>query len=81
MRAGVSGLRHDGWTLFDALGSVPMLVLRGELSDILAQTTLDAMLDRYPRMSGASIRHRGYAPLLDEPDAVQAIREFLVRVS
>lgn len=79
-RAGVSGLRDDPWTLFDALENVPMLVLRGELSDILAQATLDAMHARYPQMTSAVIANRGHPPLLDEPDAVAAIAEFLNRV-
>ncbi len=76
-RAGVSGLRHDPWLLFDALRRVPTLVIRGAISDILSAETLLKMEQRHPRLRTATVRNRGHAPLLDEPEAVDAITVFL----
>jgi pimeloyl-ACP methyl ester carboxylesterase len=75
-RAGVSGLQHDPWALFDALHDMPTLVLRGETSDILAQATVEKMRARYPQLTSATIRNRGHAPLLNEPDSIAAISGF-----
>jgi len=77
VRAGVSGLHDDPWELFDALAVTPTLLLRGEFSDVLAQATVEKMRGRYARLTAATIRNRGHAPLLDEPDSVAAIGGFL----
>ena len=75
-RAGVSGLRHDPWALFDALAHIPTLILRGEHSDILAHATVVKMHARYPMLTSATVKNRGHAPLLNEPDSIAAIAAF-----
>ncbi len=77
LRRGVSGLAHDGWALFDALRDVPVLALRGALSDVLSRETLMRMLGRYPGMTGLNIGNRGHVPLLNEPEAKDGIGRFL----
>lgn len=79
-RAGVSGLRGDPWELFDALAALPVLVLRGELSDILNETIVDRMRARLAQMQTATVADRGHVPLLDEPESVDAITRFLATV-
>lgn len=76
-REGVSGLRQDPWQLFDALRNIPLLVLRGELSDILAIETLEKMRKRKPDLTAVIVKNRGHAPYLDEPEAIDAIEKFL----
>lgn len=76
-REGVSGLRQDPWQLFDALRPVPLLVLRGELSDLLSKATLEKMRIRKPDLRTETVRNRGHAPYLDEPEAIDAIEIFL----
>ncbi|HEY1089655.1 MAG TPA: alpha/beta hydrolase [Burkholderiaceae bacterium] len=65
------------WPLFDMLGARPVLALRGEHSDILAPATLAAMGARLPQIQTLEIPGRGHAPTLDEPQARQAITDFL----
>jgi len=65
------------WPLFDALASVPMLIVRGAHSDILSSPCVAEMLRRKPGARAVEIPNRGHAPALDEPQAVTAIVTFL----
>ncbi len=76
-REGTSGLRQDPWLLFDALLPIPLLVLRGEHSDLLSTSTLQKMQERKPDLIAVTVGNRGHAPYLDEPEAVDAIIKFL----
>ncbi len=67
----------DLWELFDTLADMPMLVLRGELSDILSAETVADMARRKPGLQYVEIPDRGHAPLLSEAPAVRAIESFL----
>ena len=65
------------WAIFDALVDLPVLVIRGENSDILAPGTVSEMTARHPGLATVEIPGRGHAPFLDEPEAVAAIDAFL----
>jgi len=65
------------WRLFAQMKAVPLLVLRGEHSDILSAKTADRMVKRHKRASLATIPGVGHAPLLNEPESLSAIRHFL----
>ena len=67
----------DLWPLFDSLLSTPMLVVRGETSDILARSCVETMQERKGDLYYAEIPNRGHAPTLNEPAAVAAIDHFL----
>lgn len=67
----------DLWPLFDALAGIPVLVLRGETSDILAADTVRRMRRRHPGCEAVDIPGRGHAPTLDEPDARAALATWL----
>jgi pimeloyl-ACP methyl ester carboxylesterase len=67
------------WDLFDRLGGVPLLVIRGELSDLLAAETVKEMADRRPDLSVLVVANRGHCPTLNEPECRQAIGELLAR--
>jgi pimeloyl-ACP methyl ester carboxylesterase len=67
----------DMWPLFRALAQKPLLVIRGEKSDLLAAEALAKMQVEAPRMKSATVAGVGHAPELNEPEAVGAIEDFL----
>lgn len=67
----------DLWPLFVALGQKPLLVVRGEKSDLLTAETARKMRAVVPGMKLAVVPGVGHAPELNEPEAVSAIDEFL----
>ena len=69
----------DLWPLFAALGTKPLLVVRGERSDLLTTQTAERMQAVAPAMKLAVVPGVGHAPELNEPEATAAIDEFLLR--
>lgn len=69
----------DLWPVYEALGDIPLLAIRGSLSDILSHETLQAMGRRKPKTTAVTVPRVGHAPMLDEPVAIRAIDEFLDR--
>ena len=67
----------DLWPLFSALGQKPLLVVRGEKSDLLTAETVEKMRAVAPGMKLAVVPGVGHAPELNEPEAVAAIDAFL----
>ena len=67
----------DLWPMWDALEGLPILAIRGALSDLLSPATLDKMAARHAGMVSVTVPNRGHAPMLDEPEAVSAIDTFL----
>ena len=67
----------DLWPLFGALARNPLLVVRGEKSDLLTAATAMKMQEVAPGMKLATVTGVGHAPELNEPEAVAAIDAFL----
>lgn len=67
----------DLWPLFAALARKPLLVVRGEKSDLLTSATLEKMCEAAPEMKSAIVGGVGHAPELNEPEAIAAIDSFL----
>jgi pimeloyl-ACP methyl ester carboxylesterase len=65
------------WPAFDAMSDIPILVIRGVLSDILAPACVAEMQRRRPDLIAVEVPNRGHAPMLDEPEAAHAIRRFV----
>ena len=70
----------DAWPLIDALAPVPLLILRGETSDILSPATASAMAQRHPHAELVTVPGVGHAPDLGEPEAAGAIDRMIERV-
>lgn len=70
----------DLWAALAGLAGKPVLVLRGERSDVLAPATLAAMQARLPGMSVVEVPGVGHPPMLDEPAALAAVDTFLQRI-
>lgn len=69
----------DLWPFFRAIGGRPLLVLRGETSDILSAQTAARMMAEAPEAELVTIADIGHAPTLDEPEALAAIDRLLQR--
>ena len=65
------------WLAYEALRGVPMLLVRGELSDLLSPDTLKQMAVRNPAMQTVVVPRVGHAPTLDEPEVRAAIHALL----
>lgn len=63
----------DLWPVYRALGDVPLLILRGELSDILARPAGERMVAELPRARLVEVPGVGHAPTMDESEARAAI--------
>ena len=74
---GGPGETDDPWDVFEKLAGIPVLVVRGSTSDVLAASTVRAMRTLRPDLVSVEIPDRGHAPTLDEAPARLAIRRFL----
>ena len=70
----------DMWPMFAALAEKPLLVVRGENSDLLSAEAADKMKVAVPSARFVEVRGAGHAPTLTEPDALEAIDAFLARL-
>jgi pimeloyl-ACP methyl ester carboxylesterase len=66
--------------LFEALAKVPVLVIRGALSDVLSEEGVAVMRTLKPDLETAEVPRVGHAPTLEETEARNALAAFLVRV-
>ncbi|QFT32928.1 acyl-CoA esterase [Labrenzia sp. THAF82] len=67
----------DLWPLYDNLTDRPVLILRGEHSDLLSAETCKRMIDMHPNSQLKTIKGQGHAPVLWETDTHETIAEFL----
>jgi len=69
----------DLWPQFAALAGVPLMVVRGELSDLLSPATVAEMVRRHPGLETLVVPDQGHAPLLAEDDVMGRIAAFVKR--
>ena len=58
---------------------VPLAVVRGANSDLLAAETVARMRERRPDLIVAEVPDRGHVPFLDEPEALAALAALIER--
>ena len=79
--AGPKALVPNLWPMFNRLTKArPVLLVRGETSDLLSREIVAKMQKRAPRMDVVEVPGVGHAPMLDEPEAKAAIFPFLGEV-
>ena len=69
------------WPTIDAMNGRPLLIVRGERSDILSEETAAKMVTRVPGAELVTVPGIGHAPTLEEPEAVAGIERLLTRVA
>lgn len=66
--------------LFRALAARPVLSIRGGISDLLSAAIVEEMRALKPDLACVEVPDIGHAPMLDEPEAWDAVLGFLARV-
>jgi pimeloyl-ACP methyl ester carboxylesterase len=76
----IGGVAINPWDAFHAI-SMPCLLVRGAISDVLTPEIVGKMRAVNPQLEVVDVPGRGHAPLLDEREALSAIDAFLQRVA
>jgi len=71
----------DMWRALGALAGKPVLIVRGEHSDILGASVAERMMARLDHAALATVPRVGHAPTLEEAEAAAAIDTFLARIA
>jgi pimeloyl-ACP methyl ester carboxylesterase len=64
------------WAQFDALAAMPLMIIRGSLSDLLSAATVAAMQARRNATEIIEVPDQGHPPLLSSPDMIRRIGSF-----
>jgi pimeloyl-ACP methyl ester carboxylesterase len=67
------------WPQFDALPQVPLMVIRGEHSDLLSRATVAEMRARRPDLEVVEVVGQGHAPMLTDGSTLGPIAKFVAR--
>jgi pimeloyl-ACP methyl ester carboxylesterase len=70
----------DLWSQFDALANTPKMVIRGEHSPLLSETTVEEMMARHAGAQRVWAPEQGHPPLLHLQPVANAIKAFLASV-
>ncbi|MDO1581617.1 alpha/beta fold hydrolase [Rhizobium oryzicola] len=76
----LDGPLPDLWEKFDTFPDVPLMVIRGENSELLTPAIVDEMHRRRPGLLTVEARGQGHAPVLHLDDLPQRIAAFLLPV-
>jgi pimeloyl-ACP methyl ester carboxylesterase len=71
---------YDPWPLIHGLADKPVLIVRGETSDLFSAATAARMVSMLPKAELVTVPGIGHAPILDEPEAAAGIDRLLERV-
>jgi pimeloyl-ACP methyl ester carboxylesterase len=74
------GAAPDLWAAFASLKSIPTLLIRGALSDLLSPQIVADMRAVHPGFDYCEVASVGHAPTLAEPEALSAISAFLAKL-
>ncbi len=66
------------WPQFEGLRKLPMLLIRGENSDLLSIETVEKMKKIHPEMELLTVPHQGHAPDMGSAEIPQTVGKFLL---
>jgi pimeloyl-ACP methyl ester carboxylesterase len=67
------------WQLFDGLKHAPLLVFRGEHSDLLSRETVAEMKARHPDATAIEVAGVGHPPVFWDESTIAPVRSFVAR--
>lgn len=67
----------DLWPMFDLLKPVPLMLVRGAITDLLDEDCVAEMHQRHPGMAYLEVPDVGHAPMLSEAGVADAIGAFI----
>ena len=70
----------DLWPLFQSAADVPMMLIHGEISDLLDAAGVKKFKSLVPHLEYLNVKGVGHAPLLNEPEVAPAVLEFLRKI-
>lgn len=70
----------DLWAQFELMKDLPLLVIRGENTTLLAQETVDEMARRHSALQFINVRGQGHAPFLETGQLPELIAAFIAGV-
>jgi len=65
------------WPQFDAMGQIPVMVIRGANSLLLSADTVTEMGRRHPRLNPVTVEGQGHAPFLHTAGLAERISDFI----
>ena len=68
------------WLAFESLSQTPLTLVRGELSNLLSEETVNQMRARNRGMDVVTVPDTGHAPTLEEPEAAAGIDALLAKI-
>lgn len=71
----------DMWPTIDAMQGLPLLIVRGERSDILSEETAAKMVEQVKGAELVTVPDVGHAPTLEEPEVVAGLDRLLGKVA
>ncbi len=69
----------DLWHLWQGMLPIPLLLVRGETSDILTRATALEMQEHHPDLTYYEVKNAGHAPALMDDSQVGFVREWLLK--
>lgn len=78
--ADAADLAPDLWPIYDAIGDIPLALIRGRNSDIITAATAEEMRRRRPDLIYAEVPGRGHVPFLDEAESLEALSAWVEQV-
>lgn len=72
--------QYLAWRMFSGLKKFPLLLIRGETSDLLSDRVARRMLRRHTKARLVEVPGIGHAPLLNEPVVIASLRPFLLNL-
>jgi pimeloyl-ACP methyl ester carboxylesterase len=65
------------WPQFEALSRMPLMLIRGSLTDLLSVETVAEMRGRRRKLDYVEVADQGHPPLLGTPDMIRRIGSFI----